>query len=64
MMIKIPSNINFYSTNLIFHNIQAFIRSCLQYRKEDRIDVFSLAKTDFLKDRSKGRGQNSAEAKS
>lgn len=27
---------------------QGFIRSCLAYRKEDRIDVISLARHDYL----------------
>lgn len=27
---------------------QSFIRSCLAYRKEDRIDVFSLARHEYL----------------
>lgn len=28
--------------------LQTFIRSCLAYRKEDRIDVFSLARHEYL----------------
>lgn len=28
--------------------LQSFIRSCLAYRKEDRIDVLSLARHEYL----------------
>ncbi|XP_015787805.1 serine/threonine-protein kinase tousled-like 2 [Tetranychus urticae] len=37
-----------------------FIRRCLQYKKEDRIDVLSLSCEDYLKPSTKhGRGSNS-----
>uniref|UniRef100_A0A6G1S5P3 non-specific serine/threonine protein kinase n=1 Tax=Aceria tosichella TaxID=561515 RepID=A0A6G1S5P3_9ACAR len=56
--------VEFPSKPVVTSEAKTFIRSCLQYRKEDRVDVFSLANMDFLKDRSKGRGQGSSEAKS
>lgn len=57
------TEVEFPSKPVVSNEAKTFIRNCLQYRKEDRIDVFSLANMDFLKDRSKGRGQSSSEAK-
>ncbi|XP_055935140.1 serine/threonine-protein kinase tousled-like 1 isoform X3 [Argiope bruennichi] len=34
---------------VVSNEAKQFIRRCLQYRKEDRIDVFSLANEDYLK---------------
>lgn len=34
---------------VISNEAKQFIRRCLQYRKEDRIDVFSLSSEDYLK---------------
>lgn len=31
-----------------FFLLQSFIKSCLAYRKEERIDVFSLARHEYL----------------
>jgi tousled-like kinase len=33
---------------IVGFSLQSFIRSCLAYRKEDRIDVFSLARHEYL----------------
>ncbi|XP_074596895.1 serine/threonine-protein kinase tousled-like 2 isoform X2 [Brevipalpus obovatus] len=42
-----------------------FIRRCLQYKKEDRIDVLALSSEDYLKPSTKhGRGGNSNEKSS
>ncbi|XP_042907622.1 serine/threonine-protein kinase tousled-like 2 isoform X3 [Parasteatoda tepidariorum] len=34
---------------VVSNEAKQFIRKCLQYRKEDRIDVFSLSNEDYLK---------------
>lgn len=61
---KVVLFLNSYSLHTLFHLkefhmfmsilicsflFQQFIRRCLQYRKEDRIDVFSLSSEDYLK---------------
>jgi serine/threonine protein kinase len=46
---------NVLSTNLL----QDFIRACLQYKKEDRIEAIALANHDYLKppaQRKAGKG--------
>lgn len=42
---------------------QSFIRGCLAYRKEDRMDVFALARHEYLQPplSKQGRGANAAQ---
>lgn len=38
----------FHLTNVYIFIFQSFIRGCLAYRKEDRMDVFALSRHEYL----------------
>ncbi|RWS09831.1 serine/threonine-protein kinase tousled-like 1, partial [Dinothrombium tinctorium] len=54
------TDVEFAAKPVVSPEAKQFIRRCLQYRKEDRIDVLALSCDDYLKPTTKhGRGSNS-----
>lgn len=55
------TEVQFANKPTVSNEAKSFIRSCLVYRKEDRIDVFALARHEYLQPPipKHGRNQNS-----
>jgi len=51
------TQVEFPAKPVVSSEAKAFIRSCLQYRKEDRVDVFTLSEMEYLKPKIQGRNQ-------
>jgi len=53
------TEVQFPTKPTVSNEAKSFIRGCLAYRKEDRMDVFALAKHEYLQQPSKSRSMNS-----
>nr|CAD7590820.1 unnamed protein product [Timema genevievae] len=54
------TEVQFANKPTVSNEAKSFIRSCLAYRKEDRIDVFSLARHEYLQPPVPKHGRNQA----
>lgn len=46
---------------MYYFDLQSFIRGCLAYRKEDRMDVFALARHEYLQPPMPKHGRQTAQ---
>uniref|UniRef100_A0A8D8ZN24 non-specific serine/threonine protein kinase n=1 Tax=Cacopsylla melanoneura TaxID=428564 RepID=A0A8D8ZN24_9HEMI len=58
------TEVQFANKPTVSNEAKGFIRSCLAYRKEDRIDVISLARHDYLQPPVPKHGRQSASSSS